>query len=66
MDCVKRKSAFEHAQNAQIQIILYKVSAERLPFIISGISNVSVSRQPDQGLLCSNFPEDTFSHVAAQ
>ena len=79
MGRVKRTSAFEHAENAQIRINLgmRKVLSGRLLSIhISVVSNdsVRVQRRPgsdcadaqaDLGLRCPQMPEDTFSHGAA-
>ena len=77
MGRVKRKTSFEQAKNAKIQIILRmrKVSFDFCPpFIHSVVSNGSISGQwrpwsadvqADLGFRCPHMPKDTFSHGAA-
>ena len=80
MGHVKRKSAFELTQNAQIWIILHVCrgsSGLYSPFIYSVVFNCFVCRQyrpwsdcmavqADLGLWCPQMPEDTLPLGAAQ
>ena len=81
MGHVKRQSAFEHAHNAQIQIILRMRKSIIWVFALnlkhSVLYNDSVSgqwrpwsdcaaAQADLGLCCPRMPQDTFSLGTAQ
>ena len=59
---VKRKSAFEHVQNVQIQIILHmrKISTGRLLSIQAFFSIQYFCKRTDQGLHFPHLPENTF------
>ena len=72
---IKRKNAFEQAQNAHIQIVLRmrKISPGRslsipfYPMVLLADSegpNQTADAQADLGLRCSHMPEDLFSHGA--
>ena len=66
MGCVKWKSAFEHAQNAQIQTILCIWAFALYIFILyCPMILLADSEGPDMGLRCPHIPRDTFSHDEA-
>ena len=60
--CVKQKSAFEHYQNLQIEIILCKGKLSSGPFLsINTFYSILVDSEGlDQPSCCLHMPEDTF------